>query len=148
MREIEAIALTMVTMLCLAVKCDDAPADYGGKIVDVKWGSDWDKDNCCLLGIGTVFPCGVERVYYEVTLQSDAGMSLIVQKAWKHQGAPLLTTVCHVPAGTKRICGELHYYDLTTMDVGAYELSVFRLEQGLYTEYEYAEGINRVFTIE
>uniref|UniRef100_A0A7V3VUE9 Uncharacterized protein n=1 Tax=candidate division WOR-3 bacterium TaxID=2052148 RepID=A0A7V3VUE9_UNCW3 len=139
------LGLLIISFVIIGTKCGKPPPnDYGGTIVSIKFGTDWDLTHDTLLNKGTSFGYGITKVYYEIKFEDRSLKGGVVKKKWQLP----FESVCFIPKDSKRICGEFHYFDLRIMDSGTYQVKVFYWEAGEFKEYPYAESVNTQFTIE
>jgi hypothetical protein len=144
------VSIVVVILGLYLTKCEeDLPNDYGGDITDIKFSDTWDSGTGEIGTPATSFEYGIKIVYYEVVFQGHANKGGIVRKQWELPLSQTLQVTCFLPKDSKRICGELHYYDETVdMDEGEYEIFLEYFEFGGYEPYNYYVGVNRKFTIE
>lgn len=141
--------ILMILFVLLMIKCGESPPDYGGKITDIKFSSEWNPVTGQLGTPATFFDYGIRKVYYEITFEYYTGIEYMVKKVWQLPNVQSLEAASFIPKDRKRICGEIHYYDeLVNMDQGTYQISLKYYEEGEYKDYEYESGVNQTFTIQ
>lgn len=143
-------ALLIILFASMLTKCGNEPPPhdyYGGMITSIKFGTDWDSVNDTLLNTGTSFNYGIDKVYYEIKFQGPFYKGAMVKKVWRLPNSQTLEATSFIPKDSKRICGELHYYDLREMDAGKYEILIYYFAEGGYKPYDLV-GVNRSFTIQ
>jgi len=147
------IFLAILFISIILIRCTQpAPPDVeelGVKITKITFGSGWDSSTNQLTNVGTIFPYGTTKIYYEICFEKAFIAGGMIKKKWKREGSQFLEVTSFIPKSSKRICGEIHYYAEQNMDTGTYNISVFwySSEEGNYVEYNY-NGANRSFEIE
>lgn len=146
--------LIIIFIVIIVNKCTKPPpvdvSELGAKITDITFGSGWNSSNNQVTGINTSFPAETKVVYYEICFEKTFAAGGMVKKKWKRDGNQFLEVTSFIPKNSKRICGEIHYYNMNRpMDTGTYEITVwcYSAKQGDYVEYDYG-GANRIFKIE
>jgi len=141
-------------MLIIVTKCATSPpvdvGELGAKVTSIKFGSGWDSNTNQVTGIDTSFSLGTKIIYYEIRFEKIFEAGGMIMKRWKKDGNQFLQATSFIPKNTKRICGEIHYYDLNqSMPPGTYEITIlcYSSKQEDYVEYDYG-GANRIFRIE
>jgi hypothetical protein len=144
----------MIFIVTIVSKCATPPPvdvnELGAKITNITFGSGWDSVKNQVTGVNTSFPAGTKIVYYEIRFEKSFEAGGMVKKKWRRDGNQFLEVTSFIPKNTKRICGEIHYYNTNqSMDTGIYEITVlcYSAKQKDYVEYDYC-GANRMFRIE
>lgn len=145
-RTLFAFIVILYALLC--VKCDEIDEDYGGAITEINFSNEWNSSTGHLGPHGILFNFGLSTIYYEIKFEGEIHTGIIVKKGWQLPNSLSIDVHSFIPKYSRRICGELHYYDLTEMPVGTYQLSVYYREDGVFSEYNYGPGVNREFSIE
>lgn len=141
--------ILIILFKLMVITCAPSINDYGGTIISIEFSEEWNSGTGQIGTPVTSFDYGIKIVYYEITFDEQSHEGVVVQKVWDLPVDPDLEATTFVPKYSKRICGELHYYDTTTdMRAGDYQISVKYYEDGLYEEYLYDTGVNRTFTIQ
>lgn len=115
----------------------------------ITFGSSWNDVDSTVADTGRTFS-PIDTIRYQVKFDSVLVNWFMIKKVWRRNDTLLFSSVVLIPAGTKRICGEIRHYDGQNLETGTYKISIlyFRADTACYDSAKYNTGVNRNFTIQ
>ncbi len=118
-------------------------------ISEITFGSRWRAADSAVIDTGRTFS-GTDTIRYQVKFDSILVNQFMIKKVWQRNDTLLFASVVLIPSETKRICGEIRYYDGQNLETGTYKISIlyFKPDTADYDSAKYNTGVNRNFSIQ